>query len=270
MPELPEVETVVRTLEYRLQKACIERVEVRYPPMIAHPDADAMAHVLEHQHFRQFARRGKYLLFHLDRGTLIVHLRMEGKFYVDQDAVIDRHTHVIFYLADGRRLLYHDTRKFGRMYYYPDGEDMLCLKKLGKEPWDDTLSGKELYHRYHTSRLSLKQLLLDQSVICGIGNIYANEICFAMRKRPSTPVSRLSKPDFDRMIAYSRTILQQAIEAGGTTIRSYTSSLGVDGRFQVSLMVHGRQKEPCRICQTPIKKVMWKGRGTYYCPCCQK
>lgn len=271
MPELPEVETVVRTLEYQIQDAVIQKVQVLYPKIVEHVAVDEFVSRLQSQRFVQFKRRGKYLLFELDKDVLVCHLRMEGKFYVEKDlSLVDKHTHIIFELADGRYVLYHDVRKFGRMYLYHKDEPLVALQKLGYEPWDTRLDVNYIKHKIRNGKEPLKAFLLDQSVICGIGNIYANEICYAVSLLPSTSVGMLSDEKWEQVIQETRRILQEAIACGGTTIRSYTSSLGVDGRFQISLMVHGRVNEPCKKCNATIQKVMLKGRGTYYCPRCQK
>ena len=269
MPELPEVETVVRTLEYQIQNAKIQSVEVCYPRIIDNVSSDDFSQLLVNQSFREFSRRGKYLLFTLDDYVLVCHLRMEGKFYVEPTRdLVNKHTHIIFTLDDGRYILYHDVRKFGRMYLYKKGEPLECLHKLGLEPWDVHLTVEYLKSKMRNE--PIKSFLLDQSVICGIGNIYANEICFALGVLPSTNMNSLQDEVLQKLIIETQRILEEAIACGGTTIRSYTSSLGVDGRFQISLMVHGRDKQACKVCHGEIKKVMLKGRGTYFCSGCQK
>lgn len=203
----------------------------------------------------------------------ITHLRMEGKFYVQQkEDPIDKHTHVLFALEDGKELRYHDTRKFGRMYLYEKREDRNypCLQNTGLDAFDERLDAAYLYQRLHHKKQGLKAALLDQSIVAGIGNIYADEICFAMKLHPETRTHRLRKKDTEELLYQIRRILSGAIRAGGTTIRSYTSSLGVDGRFQLKLKVHGKKGEKCPTCQGEIKKIVAAGRGTYYCPACQR
>ena len=269
MPELPEVETVVRTLEYQLGNVGIASCEVLYPNIIDNVEVNVFCELLKNERFTSYSRRGKYLIFTLDTKVLVCHLRMEGKFYVEKNlSLVDKHTHVIFTLDDGRYLLYHDVRKFGRMYLYDKNEPLSCLSKLGLEPWDSELNVE--YLRSKAKDMPIKQFLLDQSIIAGIGNIYANEICFALNVLPMCSVSAFTNEMFEQVIVHTRRILENAIASGGTTIRSYTSSLGVDGRFQLSLMVHGRDKEECKICHEKIVKIQLKGRGTYYCPRCQK
>ena len=271
MPELPEVETVVRTLEQQINDCIITEVEVVYSPIIANVSTREFCERLLGQKFEKFDRRGKYLIFELTDEVLVCHLRMEGKFYVESTTGIkDKHTHVLLSLSNGKILMYHDVRKFGRMYLYKRGEDLTVLDSLGLEPWDKELTVDYLKKKTAKLKQPLKQVLLDQHIIAGVGNIYANEICFALKKLPDTDFSKLSNRQLSELIEHTKDILAKAIKQGGTTIRSYTSSLGVSGLFQQDLMVHARENEPCKICGTKIIKTMLKGRGTYYCPRCQK
>ncbi len=275
MPELPEVETVKSTLAYQLGNPLITDVSVFYDNVIDGMSANAFCDALRNQTICDYTRIGKYLIFVLQDYYLVSHLRMEGKYYVQaSDEPYDaKHTHVIFQFADGRQLRYHDTRKFGRMYLYPITCDLMKQKAFthcGYDVFDERVTPQYLYDCFHHRHIVLKQALLDQSVMAGVGNIYADEICFALRLHPQTKITHLTKKDFVRLLEATRCILSQAIESGGTTIRSYTSSLGVDGRFQLKLQVHAKQGEPCPICGTTIIKKTVATRGTYYCATCQR
>lgn len=275
MPELPEVETVVRTLENLVGQTKINHVDILYPKLIDNVSPNEFQERIKNQVIHSYDRIGKYLLFTLDQDVLVVHLRMEGKFYVAKgsDAYDKKHTHAIFYLQDGRQLQYHDTRKFGRMYLYDkhlDRDSYTALKNVGYDVFDENLTSKFLYDESRNKNITLKQFLLDQRYMAGVGNIYADEICFRMKLHPESKVSKLSKKDFERLLEATRIILSGAIKAGGTTIRSYTSSLGVDGRFQLQLKVHQKVDEHCLTCGTIIKKIKVGGRGTYVCTKCQK
>lgn len=268
MPELPEVETVVRTLENQIQGACIRSVEVLYPKMIE-MDPDEFSQKLVGEHFLRFERRGKYLIFRMDHCTLVAHLRMEGKFFIQSaDDPVNRHMHVLITLLDGRQLRYQDTRKFGRMMLLDKDYDFSHFHNLGPEPFDKDCSEDYIYRICKSRSLPLKTLLLDQSFIAGIGNIYADEILFACGLRPGRRCDRITHKDalhiHDEMVR----ILHEAIAAGGTTIRTYTSSLGVTGRFQLSCMVH--TMKTCRACGSDIHVRYIGGRSSYYCPVCQK
>jgi len=270
MPELPEVETVVRTLEHQLGQPTIAAVHVYWPHIIARPSAARFAKLLCGRRIVGYGRRGKFLIFSLSSGTLVAHMRMEGKFYVYPSATErDKHTHVVFDLVDGRQVHYNDTRKFGRMWLYEDGQAITALDELGYEPWDPELTGDRLHAFCRHKRLPFKTMLLDQSMIAGIGNIYADEISFSVGIDPCRPACMVSARQWDDVIDNTRRILTQAISDGGTTIRSYTSSLGVTGRFQQHLMVHSRQGEACHDCGQTIVKTFVNGRGTCYCPRCQ-
>ena len=271
MPELPEVETVVRTLEQQIKSCTITEVVVIYSPIIANVSTKEFCQRLLGQTFENFKRRGKYLIFELTDEILICHLRMEGKFFVEDNTNLkDKHTHILLKLSNGKILMYHDVRKFGRMYLYKKNEELVALSSLGLEPWDVKLTVDYLKEKTKKLKQPLKQVLLDQSIIAGIGNIYANEICFALKRLPETNFSELNDKELADIIKFTREILKVAIAQGGTTIRSYTSSLGVSGRFQQELMVHSRANEPCKICKEKIVKTKLKGRGTYHCPRCQK
>lgn len=269
MPELAEVETVVRTLEHQLGQVTIKACQVLYPRMV---EADFAQRIINHT-IQGYSRHGKYLIFDLGDLTWITHLRMEGKFYIQNpEEEISKHVHIILTLDNGLQLRYHDTRKFGRMYLYEPQSDVLaypCMKNIGYDLFDERLDVTYLKNKLLNKKTTLKQVLLDQSIIAGIGNIYSDEIAFALKLHPETKINVLTDDDLAKLIEVSRDILSRAIECGGTTIRSYTSSLGVDGRFQLSLKVHTRQNLPCFNCNTIIKKIVVGGRGTYYCEFCQ-
>ncbi|MBQ0065784.1 MAG: DNA-formamidopyrimidine glycosylase [Firmicutes bacterium] len=274
MPEGPEVQTVISTLERQIKGARIEDVEVRYEKCVE-PNITDFKRVIG-QSFLEFSRIGKYLIFTMEDFQMVVHLRMEGKFYIldsRPEAKTWKHIHVIFRLEDGRYLCYHDTRKFGRLGLYDKMEDFSKLPPLvnvGYDVLDQRATGRYFYEQIHHSQRTLKAALLDQSILAGIGNIYANEICFSAGLDPRSRCTRISKKDCEQIVFHAKRILNGAIKAGGTTIRSYTSSLGVTGLFQLKLKVHAREGEPCLVCGTPIKKIVVNTRGTYLCQQCQK
>ncbi len=270
MPELPEVETVVRTLEHLIKEAEIVHVNVLYDNLIE-GDTLQFCKQLEHKTFTTFNRRGKYIILGLDNLDLIVHLRMEGKFYVrNKEEPYDKHTHVQFFLSDQRRIDYHDTRKFGRMKLIEKNLSVDYFKKLGPEPFDETFNEDYIKKYCINKKIALKKLLLDQGFVAGIGNIYADEVCFKVRLHPLFPVHKLTKKKRIELVEAIRAVLNKAIAAGGSTIRSYTSSLGVNGLFQLQIDMYGRENKPCVVCQTAIKKIKVQTRGTCFCPQCQR
>ena len=196
---------------------------------------------------------------------------MEGKYFIKEPSEpLNKHDHVVFTLNDKEELRYNDTRKFGKMHLVKKEElNNSLLSKLGKEPWDKTLTKEYLKEKINNKK-AIKTLLLDQSIIVGIGNIYADEILFLSKINPETIGSNLNDKNLLDIIENTKKVLEKAIEAGGTTIHTYTSVDGITGRFQQELLVHNRKGNPCPECKTEIVKIVVNGRGTYYCPKCQK
>lgn len=271
MPELPEVETVVATLRTLVLNKTFDTVEVYWDNIIAYPKVKQFKINIHNQTIEAIHRRGKYIIFELTDYSLVSHLRMEGKYYVyDTPTPKVKHVHVIFNFTDQSQMHYHDTRKFGKMYLYGKDESLKILEDVGLEPWDETLTAQYLLDKAKNRSITLKQFLLDQSIIAGIGNIYVNEICFKVGLMPDIRASKLKQKHWDQVILETQNVLSEAIKQGGTTIRSYTSSLGVTGLFQQQLLVHNKEDELCQVCGHKIKKKMVAQRGTYYCDTCQK
>jgi len=271
MPELPEVETVKETLKLKLLNKKIIDVDIIYPKIIEYPDIDTFKNQIKNETIIDIKRRGKWLMFELNNYYLLSHLRMEGKYNIKTNEPLNKHEHVLFKFDDFN-LRYQDTRKFGKMYLYKKDEafNKHPLNELGKEPWDETLNVTYLEEKYKTRKKTVKEVLLDQTIITGIGNIYADEILFLSKLNPYKKVNELNKTDLENIIKYTKETLEKAIKEGGTTIRTYTSSEGVHGRFQQHLLVHNKENEKCTICDSIIVKTRIGGRGTYYCPNCQK
>lgn len=267
MPELPEVETVRKTLKNFIIGKEIDDICIHYDKII-NGDTKIFVETLKGQTIRDIDRIGKYLIFILDHDAFISHLRMEGKYnIVEALAPLNKHEHITFKFCDGAELRYHDTRKFGRIELADkvNYARHLPLGKLGPEPWK--AEPNVVYNKLHKSILPVKTLLLDQSIMAGIGNIYANEICFRMKMHPETPGKRVSRKRTAELVDVSKVILDEAIAQGGTTVHSFDAN-GVTGLFQVQLQVH-MQKE-CPVCHGEVTKEMVHGRGTYYCRTCQK
>lgn len=273
MPELPEVETVKETLKRQILHRQIMDVKIYYPKLIEYPTSTEFKQQIIGERIQDMKRRGKWLLFELDHYYLLSHLRMEGKYFIRKPSdEVGKHEHIAFVLDNGEELRYQDTRKFGRMHLIlkEKVEQQKPLSELGLEPWDDRLTSSYLWSIYQKKRLPIKTVLLDQRIVVGIGNIYANEILFLSKLNPYTKTCDLRKQDCKCLIQNIRQTLERAIQLGGTTIRSYTSSEGVHGLFQNELYVHGKVGEACPTCKTAILKETIGGRGTYYCPHCQK
>lgn len=274
MPELPEVETVKEALNQTVKGQTIKEIELRYEPMIKNMSADEFKEKLINQTIQEVSRRGKYLVFHFDDYQLLSHLRMEGKyFYVDSNFELNSHVHVIFTLENGKRLLYQDTRKFGTYHLYDkaiDLETTAPFQVLGLEPFATEFTPSYVKEKIQNKKKPIKSLLLDQTIVCGLGNIYVDEVLYRARLHPLTSSSELTDKDIENVVKYTVEVLARAIELGGTTIRTFSSSHGVSGTFQNELLVHQRKGENCYECHTPIEKIKVGGRGTYFCPTCQK
>ena len=273
MPEKPEVITVARKLENKLIDRTIKDVEVYHNNMIDYPKVDEFKERIKDQKIYDITTRGKWIVMTLDDYYLLFHLRMEGKFFFrTKEDEKGKHEHVIFNLDNNVQLRFADVRKFGKVMLIEKDKiyTMKPYTELGLEPWDKDLTSNYLKEKYSKKTLPIKSVLLDQSIITGIGNIYADEILFLSKINPLTKAKDLTDKNRKDIIKYTVQVLDKAIEEGGTTIRSYTSEEGVTGMFQNNLFVHQREKEECRICKTPIIKIKVGGRGTYYCSKCQK
>lgn len=269
MPELPEVETVRRILSQELINLTFEGIDIHYSKII-HEDIKWFTSTLIGQTIHRVDRMGKYLIFILDAHALIIHLRMEGKFYINRDEMLSKHEHIVFHLSENHELRYHDTRKFGTMHLrsLDDYLQTYPLNQCAEEPF--TINPVDFYQKIKKKNVSIKTILLDQKIISGLGNIYVDETLFDAKIHPNRKGINISKKESDQLILSAKKILSQAVDLGGSTIRSYTASLGVTGLFQLKLMVHTKINEPCQICGTPIKKIRIGGRGTYVCESCQR
>ena len=267
MPELPEVETVKTVLKRRILGLRIEDIDIHYDKMM---DEDTKLALIG-QTIIDLERYGKYICFILNDYVLISHLRMEGRYFFKEPSEIkNKHEHIVFTLSDGLSLRYHDTRKFGTfdLRKKSDYKDTPPLSLLASEPFDT--DPKSLYQVLKSKQKKIKTALLDQSIIAGIGNIYADEILFACKINPNRLTNKITQKEAILLVDQGKIILNQAVLAGGTTIRTYTSALGVSGRFQLKLMVHQREGEACYACGSSIVREVINGRSSFYCKTCQK
>ena len=272
MPELPEVETVRQTLRRNILGKQVSGITVLYERMVVGSSVSEFKTKLIGKTLLEIGRMGKYLFFHFsDDIYLISHLRMEGKYFIKPitDEIV-KHEHIVFEFSDGVSLRYADVRKFGTMELKTKEELLTThpLKDLGAEA--NMLTADYLREKVKGKHKDLKAFLLDQSMIAGIGNIYADEICFMARLHPKQDIYYLTEDDLTNICDSAKVVINKAIEAGGTTIRSYTSSLGVTGLFQLQLNVHTKANWPCPVCGENIIKTRVAGRGTYICLKCQK
>ena len=273
MPEKPEVITVSNSLIPRLVGKKITGCNVYWDNIIAYPTTDEFKKDVIGQKILDVTTRGKFIKVLLDRDVLLIHLRMEGKFFFRKlsDPIV-KHEHVEFILDEDTSFRYHDVRKFGKMYLISKEmvDKVKPLSELGVEFDDRNLTKEYLYEKIHNKKLPIKTVLLDQSIITGIGNIYDDEILFRSGISPYRKSCDISLEECDEIIKNTRLVLSEAIKKGGTTIKSFTSSEGVHGLFQNELLVHGKKNDKCPVCGSRIEVCRIGGRGTYYCTKCQK
>jgi formamidopyrimidine-DNA glycosylase len=264
MPELPEVETIVRALRHEIVGRRITDFDSRWRSHVS-PRFELVRRALRGRRVLALERRAKLIVFHLDDGrALLVHLRMSGRFdWGRAGAPEPRHVRALWSLDDGRRLLFCDARKFGRIMLADDAA--LATGDLGPEPLDDAFTPAVLAAALRARRRQLKPLLLDQRVIAGLGNIYADESLFYAGLHPLTRSDRLSDGHIRDLFRAIRRVLRHAIDRHGTTIDWIYPS----GEMQHHLAVYGRTGEPCRRCRTPIVALRVAQRGTHICPRCQ-
>ena len=274
MPELPEVETYVRDLAPLLRGRQVRDAAVAWPRIIAIPDAENFVAQIAGQRFMEFGRRGKYMLLGLESGmTLIVHLRMTGHLItVAGDAPIDSHTHVVMRLDDGQQLIFQDSRKFGRLWLLTDPAPVLA--HLGPEPFAADFTPAYLTSRLHGRTAPIKALLLDQGLVAGVGNIYADEALFRACIHPLRPAGSLDAAEVAALHAAIQAVLTQGIakagsSLGGSSLQNYSRPGGAPGGFQEEFAVFRRTGQPCPQCGAPITRIVVAQRGTHFCPHCQ-
>ncbi len=271
MPELPEVETVKNVLIPIVKGRKILSIDVLRKSTI-HGDIDEFKSVLTNQTFLDLSRIGKFLIFHLTSDIVIIsHLRMEGKYYeVLEDEENTKYSRVVFHLDNGHKLCYDDSRCFGMMKLTNEQKykNVKDIAQLGPEPFD-IKDVNYLINRTKKSSLPIKSTLLDQTLMTGLGNIYADEVLYASKIHPLTPANKITKKEWETIVKNSVTILNNAITAGGSTIKSYHPGKDIDGNFQTALKAYGKKGEPCERCSAIMRFMKVNGRGTTYCPKCQ-
>jgi formamidopyrimidine-DNA glycosylase len=272
MPELPEVETIVRELNATLPGRTIRDVRVFRADALGGVPVPAFRRALRGETVRRVTRRGKFLLFHLEpRRCLVGHLRMTGKFAVSPPLPRPLPYHrVWFELDDGDVLIFQDLRCFGTLAVVERPEDYAPLAALGVDPLSRRFTPTWLAQALAASRTPLKHWLMDQSRLAGLGNIYAAEILFAARLSPLRLSNTLRAAEVERLHRATRRILRKAIHKSGTTIRDFRRVDEQTGEFQNFLRVYGKAGEPCPSCRTPIARVVQQQRSTFYCPACQR
>lgn len=268
MPELPEVETISRSMASNIG-ANIARLEFRRTDIVR--GQDFVPDILAGKAIKAIYRRGKFLVMIFARQHhLVVHLGMSGRFYMleqDEEAT-DKHAHLVIHMSNDRKLVYQDARRFGGVWLVNDIEAFFC--RMGPEPLGDEFTPKYLAQVLEGRHTAVKNLLLDQNLIAGIGNIYADEALFASGIRPDRPADSLSADEVGELWQAIRSVLQRSIEARGTTFRDYRDGYNQSGGFQHQLKVYGKDQQPCPCCGEIVQKGRVGGRGTHYCEKCQR
>ena len=268
MPELPEVETTVRGLEKVLLGKRIARVELRRADL-RRPFPEGLGQRLTGAAVTSLGRRGKFGLIHTDRGdTLVFHLGMSGKWRVDPNE-LRAHDHLVLDLEDGRRVALNDPRRFGSVELVPSAqlETLPSIQALGREPMD--LDADELHRQFNGRSAPIKSLLLDQRIAAGLGNIYVCEALHRAHISPRRAAGRISRSAIERLVVAVREVIEEAIAAGGSTLRDYAAPNGELGYFSKRFAVYDRESRACP-CGGTIRRIVQGGRSTFYCPKCQR
>lgn len=270
VPELPEVETIVRGLRPLLEGRVLGGATVRWPRMVGAPSPEAFVLEIAGRRVESVGRRGKYVVIALDRGCLLIHLKMSGRLSVTPAGEpLDAYTHVVVALDDGNQLRFRDVRKFGRVYLVDDAEAV--TGNLGPEPLSEALTLERFRGLLARRRGWLKPLLLNQGLLAGLGNIYADEALFAARLHPLRKADSLSPAEQGRLYDAIRSVLGRAVTRRGTTLADsgYVDADGRAGAYQDQIAVYGRRGEPCVVCGGAIERLVVAGRSAHFCPRCQ-
>ncbi|HZV60897.1 MAG TPA: bifunctional DNA-formamidopyrimidine glycosylase/DNA-(apurinic or apyrimidinic site) lyase [Methylophilaceae bacterium] len=270
MPELPEVETTRLGL-LPLVGQTVEKVILRNPAM-RWPVPSHLIKTLPGQQLQALQRRAKYILARFDTGTLILHLGMSGRIILlQQDDPAQKHDHFEVQFGNGNVLRLRDPRRFGAVLWC-EGEvsEHVLLQALGPEPLEEAFTGALLYSRTRTRPAPVKNVIMDSTVVVGVGNIYASESLFRAGIHPGIAANRISKTRYQRLAEEIKATLQDALKAGGSSLRDFFGTDGNPGYFQQQYFVYGRTGKPCRKCATPIKSIKLGQRSTFYCPVCQR
>ena len=281
MPELPEIETIARGLHKRVAGDIIQSVWLGEKPQPFKSPPDEIVRVLEHSRIKKVRRVGKHIVFDFEKisvkrrgraeyGQWIVHLGMTGRMQVtSSDVEITRHTHAIVKLASGREVRFVDPRRFGRLAVARTAADGLDgFAAPGDEPLES--QAERFVELFRGRKTPIKSALLNQKLLSGVGNIYADESLFRARIRPRRRAASLTNEQLRKLHSAVQEVLREAIALGGSSISDYVDADGEEGFFQLQHRVYGREGEPCLVCQTPVKRVVIAGRSSHYCPHCQK
>ena len=274
MPELPEIETIKNVIEPQIKGLVIKKITVNRSEVIAQPKDDEFCKAVTGHEISDMTRRGKFLILHLkNESRIILHLRMTGCLLVTpSDYPMEKHTHIIFHLSGGKELRFSDTRRFGRFWLIQDGEEdtFSGIGKLGLEPLSRECNAEYLKSKFGKRKKKIKECLLDQSVIAGIGNIYSDEILFLAKICPARSADSLTETEWERLAEMIPECLSYFIEKNHIEQEDYLQTKGQDYRNTPFLQVYGHAGESCPNCGETLVRVVISGRSSVYCPNCQK
>lgn len=271
MPELPEVETSLRGVEPYLQGQTIKQIITRTPKLrwAISPELTKMAGVK----ILHLSRRAKYLIIHTERGDILVHLGMSGSLGIlneRDDKPISKHDHVDLITQSGTILRYNDPRKFGAWLWVEQAKECELIQKLGPEPLSDTFTSGYLFEKSRKKTVAVKNFIMNNDIVVGVGNIYACESLFLAGIHPDLAAQNLTKKQCERLVKVIKEVLTKAIIQGGTTLKDFIQPDGKPGYFAQTLQVYGRKNEPCNDCGTLIEAKVIGQRNSYFCPHCQQ
>ena len=269
MPELPEVEVSRRGIEPHLDGQVIQQIDIRQPQL--RWPIPTEVHLATQQRITAVRRRAKYLLIDTAPGSLILHLGMSGALRVlPIGAPLLKHDHVCIELASGQSLRLNDPRRFGALLWQPAGTRASVLQRLGPEPLTPEFDGERLYRLSRNRKVAVKNFIMDNAVVVGVGNIYATEALFAVGIDPRRGAGRISRQRYHDLAQAIKEVLGNAIRQGGTSLRDFTQADGKPGYFKQALMVYGRANQPCVQCDEPLKSTIIGQRTSVYCRHCQR
>ncbi len=271
MPELPEVETTRRGIEPHIVRQKISDIVVRQKHLRWPIPTTLKSHTVG-QVINQVERRGKYLLLHMDNGTIIIHLGMSGSLRItDKNSIPEKHDHFDLVLNNKKILRLRDPRRFGAVLWTSHSvAQHKLIKNLGPEPLNENFNADYLYKLSQNRKVPIKSFIMNSQVVVGVGNIYANEALFMSGINPKRAANRISLQRYQVLVANIKKVLTAAIKQGGTTLRDFVRQDGKPGYFQQTLLVYGKEGKPCSQCGLPIKKITQQQRSSFYCPHCQK
>ncbi|MBU0691130.1 bifunctional DNA-formamidopyrimidine glycosylase/DNA-(apurinic or apyrimidinic site) lyase [bacterium] len=271
MPELPEVETVVRVIRPLILEKVITDARFSVPRQLLPQTPQQVRRGIQKKRISKVERKGKFILVYLEEGLLLIHLRMTGRLYIKKSTMeLGKHERACFTLDDGNSLIFNDPRTLGTISYHKQQDEIAALVKLGWDPLTDQTTVEELRESLRGRTTAIKKLLLDQTIWAGIGNIYASEILWMAGIHPEKQSNLLTKHQLTALIEAVPLVLKHALEKGGSTLRDFMSPDGKRGGYSKEFRVYDREGEPCLRCKKLIKRIVQAQRSTYFCPGCQK